>query len=108
MYSTLDLNTTLDITSNIVIGDGEDAISEERIFKIGTKGEDYVDHSYKFTTLGEISKDSINKPIEIGNKKRTLPMTGGPGVWIGFAIIGLIVMLGGVLIYTKKKKEPLS
>ena len=108
MYSTLDLNTTLDITSNIVIGDGEDAISEERTFKIGTKGEDYVDHSYNFTTLGEISKDSINKPIEIGNKKRSLPMTGGPGVWIGFAIIGLIVMLGGVLIYTKKKKEPLS
>lgn len=35
-------------------------------------------------------------------------MTGGPGVWIGFAIIGLVVMLGGVLIYTKKKKEPLS
>ena len=48
------------------------------------------------------------KPIQIENRKVEYPFTGGPGVWIGFAIIGLIVMLGGVLIYTKKKKEPLS
>ena len=111
MYSTLDLNTTLDITSKLVIGDGEDKISEERTFKIGTKGDEKVDHSYKFSTSGEISKDSTTNaynPIQIENKKRSLPMTGGPGVWIGFAIIGFIVMLGGVLIYTKKKKEPLS
>ena len=50
----------------------------------------------------------INKPIQVENTKVEYPFTGGPGVWIGFAIIGLIVMLGGVLIYTKKKKEPLS
>ena len=47
-------------------------------------------------------------PIQVENTKVEYPFTGGPGVWIGFAIIGLIVMLGGVLIYTKKKKEPLS
>lgn len=48
------------------------------------------------------------KPIELENRKVEYPFTGGPGVWIGFAIIGLIVMLGGVLIYTKKKKAPIS
>ncbi len=108
MNTSLYPKTELDVKSNIVIGD---KINEDRTFNIGTKGGEYVDHSYKFTTSEEISKDKENnayKPIQIENKKLSLPITGGPGVWIGFAIIGLIVMLGGVLIYTKKKKEPLS
>ena len=111
MSSSLYPKTELDIKSNIVIGDGEGKISENRTFHIGTKGDEYVDHSYSFTTMGELSKkdgEETYNPIQIENKKISLPMTGGPGVWIGFAIIGLIVMLGGVLIYTKKKKEPLS
>ena len=58
----------------------------------------------KGTYVDYESKD----PIQVENTKVKYPFTGGPGVWIGFAIIGLIVMLGGVLIYTKKKKEPLS
>lgn len=58
----------------------------------------------KGTYVDYESKD----PIQVENRKVEYPFTGGPGVWIGFAIIGLIVMLGGVLIYTKKKKEPLS
>ena len=58
----------------------------------------------KGTYVDYESKD----PIQVENTKVQYPFTGGPGVWIGFAIIGLIVMLGGVLIYTKKKKEPLS
>lgn len=58
----------------------------------------------KGTYVDYESKD----PIQVENTKVEYPFTGGPGVWIGFAIIGLIVMLGGVLIYTKKKKEPLS
>ncbi|MDU2584976.1 MAG: SpaA isopeptide-forming pilin-related protein, partial [Anaerococcus prevotii] len=37
-------------------------------------------------------------PIQVENTKVEYPFTGGPGVWIGFAIIGLAVMLGGVLI----------
>ena len=108
MNTSLYPKTELDVKSNIVIGD---KINEDRTFNIGTKVDEYVDHSYKFTTSEEISKDKENnayKPIQIENKKLSLPITGGPGVWIGFAIIGLIVMLGGVLIYTKKKKEPLS
>ncbi|WP_105301607.1 SpaA isopeptide-forming pilin-related protein [Anaerococcus marasmi] len=55
----------------------------------------------------DVDKSNIT-PIPVENTKVEYPFTGGPGVWIGFAIIGLIVMLGGVLIYTKKKKEPLS
>ena len=58
----------------------------------------------KGTYVDYESKD----PIQVENTKVEYPFTGGPGVWIGFAIIGLAVMLGGVLIYTKKKKEPLS
>ena len=111
MSSTLALSTVLDINSKIEIGGGDDKISENRTFHIGTKGDEKVDHSYKFTTSEEISKDETNKaykPIQIENKKLSLPMTSGVGAWIGFTIIGLVVMLGGVLIYTKKKKEPLS
>lgn len=111
MSSTLALSTELDINSKIEIGDGDDKISEDRTFNIGTKGDEKVDHSYKFTTSEEISKDETNKaynPIQIENKKLSLPMTSGVGAWIGFTIIGLVVMLGGVLIYTKKKKEPIS
>ncbi|MDY2928126.1 SpaA isopeptide-forming pilin-related protein, partial [Anaerococcus sp.] len=103
MYSTLSLSTELNINSKIEIGDGENKISEERTFEIGTKGDEKVNHSYSFTNLGEPTL-----PIPVENKKAEYPLTGGPGTWIGFAIIGLIVMLGGVLIYTKKKKEPLS
>ncbi|WP_306483032.1 SpaA isopeptide-forming pilin-related protein [Anaerococcus sp.] len=106
--SSLYLNSELDIKSNIVIGDN---ISEDRTFHIGTKGDEYVEHSYSFTTMSELPKEDNGqayKPIQIENKKLSLPMTSGLGAWIGFTIIGLVVMLGGVLIYTKKKKEPLS
>lgn len=71
MYSTLALSTELDIKSNIEIGDGEDKISEDRTFHIGTKGDEKVDHSYKFTTSEEISKDKTTNaynPIQIENK----------------------------------------
>ncbi|WP_282929448.1 SpaA isopeptide-forming pilin-related protein [Anaerococcus sp. Marseille-Q7828] len=88
MYSTLALDTTLDITSNLVIGDGEDKISEDRTFNIGTKGNEKVDHSYTFTNLG-----APKLPIPIENKKSTYPLTGGNGVFTGFAIIGTAVML---------------
>ena len=84
MSSTLALNTELDIKSNIVIGD----INEERTFHIGTKGDEKVDHSYTFTKLGE-----PELPIPIENKKSTFPLTGGNGVFTGFAIIGTAVML---------------
>ena len=88
MSSTLALSTELEIKSNLVIGEGEDAISEERTFNIGTKGDEKVGHSYTFTNLGE-----PKLPIPIENKKSTYPLTGGNGVFTGFAIVGTAVML---------------
>ncbi|WP_049690133.1 SpaA isopeptide-forming pilin-related protein [Anaerococcus jeddahensis] len=111
MYSTLALSTVLDINSKIEIGDGKDKISEDRTFHIGTKGDEKVNHSYKFTTSKEISKDSETNaytPIEIENKKLSLPFTHGLRAWIGFTIIGLILMLLAAYYYNKKKNKGLN
>ena len=108
MSSTLKLTTELDIKSNITIGD---KINKERTFHIGTEGEKYIAHSYKFTTSKEISKDSETNaytPIEIENKKLSLPFTHGLRAWIGFTIIGLILMLLAAYYYNKKKNKGLN
>ncbi|WP_058991015.1 SpaA isopeptide-forming pilin-related protein [Anaerococcus rubeinfantis] len=108
MSTSLYLTSELDIKSNIVIGD---KINEDRTFHIGTKGDDYVDHSYKFTTSEEISKDkgtNAYTPIQIENKKLSLPMTSGLRAWIGFTIIGLILMLLAAYYYNKKKNKGLD
>ncbi|MDU4334849.1 MAG: SpaA isopeptide-forming pilin-related protein [Finegoldia magna] len=106
MYSTLALGTKLDITSKIEIGDGEDKISEERSFKIGTEGDKKVDHSYKFSTSEEISKDSTNayNPIEIENKKGEYPLTGAMGI-IGFLVVGAVMMTTAYYKYRRKRRE---
>ena len=102
MSSSLYLTSELDIKSNIVIGD---KISEDRTFHIGTKGEEYVDHSYSFTTMKEISKDDTNKyvPIDIENRKATFPLTGALGIF-GFLIAGAIIMTTSYYKYRKKKR----
>lgn len=108
MSSTLKLDTTLDVKSNITIGD---KIKEERTFKIGTEGNNYVDHSYSFETIDEIAKNSTTKayiPIEVENKKLSLPFTHGLRAWIGFTIIGLILMLLAAYYYNKKKNKGLD
>ena len=105
MSSTLALSTTLDINSKIEIGEGEDKISEERSFKIGTKGNEKVDHSYKFSTSEEISKDSETNaytPINIENKKGEYPLTASKGTAI-FTAIGLAFMVIAAFIYKRKK-----
>ena len=102
MTSSLYLKSKLDIKSNIVI---EDKISESRTFHIGTKGEEYVDHSYKFTNMEEIKSD---KPIEIVNRKSSLPFTRGIRAWIGFTIIGLVLMILAAYYYNKKKNKALE
>ena len=93
MSSTLYLYTELEIKSNIVIGD---KIKEDRTFHIGTKGNDYVDHSYAFANTVEISKNSTTNAydsINIENKKAEYPSTGGMGTFIftcvGASLIGL-------------------
>ena len=110
MSSTLALSTVLEINSKIEIGEGKDKKTEERTFNIGTEGDKYVDHSYKFSTSEEISKDSTNaySPINIENKKLSLPFTHGLRAWIGFTIIGLILMLLAAYYYNKKKNKGLD
>lgn len=103
MSSTLALSTTLEINSKIEIGD---KIKEDRKFDIGTKGNEKVDHSYKFSTSEEISKDSTNAytPIEIENKKATFPHTGALGI-IGFLVVGGIMMATAYYKYRRKRRE---
>ena len=98
-------NIKLDIkdkNASQLISENKD-ITVEASFASG--GDNIYYGTKKFDSLPEIKSTGS---IEIENTKVEYPFTGGPGVWIGFAIIGLIVMLGGVLIYTKKKKEPVS
>ena len=97
MRSTLYLNTELDIGSNIVIGD---KVKENRSFHIGTKGQENVDHSYSFTTKGEVTAD----PIEIVNNKGEYPWTGGMGTLI-FTVAGLILMSAAAYVYSRKRRE---
>ena len=107
MSSTLALSTTLEIKSSLVIGDGEDKISEERSFEIGTKGDKKVDHSYKFSTSEEISRDSETNaytPINIENKKGVYPLTGAMGI-IGFLVVGGIMMATAYYKYRRKRRE---
>lgn len=54
---------------------------------------------------GEEIKENTANPILITNKKAQYPSTGGPGVWIGFMVIGLIVMFTSVLTYFKRKDK---
>ena len=102
MSTSLYLKSELDIKSNIVIGD---KIKEDRTFHIGTKGDEYVDHSYKFTNMAEIKSEN---PIEIVNRKLSLPFTRGIRAWIGFTIIGLILMILAAYYYNKKKNKALE
>lgn len=105
MSSALALSTVLDIKSKIEIGDGEGKISEERTFHIGTEGDKYVDHSYKFTTSEEISKDSTTNaysPIEIENNKGVYPLTGGMGTLI-FTLAGILLMSAAAYVYSRKR-----
>ena len=98
MASSLYLKSELDIKSNIVIGD---EIKEDRTFHIGTKGEEYVDHSYSFTTMAELT-DNENNPIEVENYKGEFPITGGLGTII-FTVTGLMVMSAAIYLHRRKK-----
>ena len=44
-------------------------------------------------------------PIEVENKKVILPRTNGLSAWIGFTIIGLLLMLLAVYYYNRKKNK---
>lgn len=53
----------------------------------------------------EITNNTSKDPLLITNKKAQYPSTGGPGVWIGFMVIGLILMFTSVLTYFKRKDK---
>ena len=95
MTSSLYLTSELDINSKIVIGDD---IKEERTFNIGTKGDEYVEHSYNFKTFGE-----PKLPIPVENKKGEYPWTGGMGTLI-FTVSGLILMSAAAYVYSRKRR----
>ena len=44
--------------------------------------------------------------LEIENQRGIFPNTGGPGVWIGFTVLGLAVMIAGVFLYNKRQARP--
>ncbi|MBS5988742.1 SpaA isopeptide-forming pilin-related protein [Anaerococcus hydrogenalis] len=44
-------------------------------------------------------------PIQVENKKTQLPMTNGLAAWIGFTIIGLVLMVLAVWYYNRKKNK---
>ena len=97
MSSKLHLTTTLDIKSKIEIGDKK---PEERTYHIGTEGNKKIAHSFKFSSLAKLTS-----PFNIENTKFEYPLTGGPGVWIGYTIGGLAVMIGGAYIYHKRRES---
>ncbi len=95
MSSKLAQSTVLDIKTKIDIGQ----ISEERTFHIGTKGDADIEHSYSFTTMGEINTEA---PVEVENKKAEYPGTGGMGTFI-FTSCGLALMGLAYLSYRRKR-----
>ena len=60
----------------------------------------------KFDNENEKGKEnSKDNRILVTNKKAEYPHTGGPGVWIGYTILGLIIMFVAVLTYSKRKDK---
>lgn len=96
MSSTLMQSTELDIKTKIDIG----KISEERTFHIATKGDEDIEHSYSFTTMGEIN---AKDPVEVENHKAEYPWTGGMGTLI-FTVTGLILMTAAAYVYSRKRR----
>ncbi|WP_049690298.1 LPXTG cell wall anchor domain-containing protein [Anaerococcus jeddahensis] len=53
----------------------------------------------------ENKENSDSNRFLITNEKAQYPSTGGPGVWIGFTVIGLLVMFVAVLTYWKRRDK---
>ena len=102
MSSVLKQETQLSIKSNMVI---DDKTKEDRTFDIGTITDEHKDHSFNFDNMKDINSSG---DINIENKKLTLPMTNGLRAWIGFTILGLILMILGVWYYNKRKNKELE
>ncbi|MDU3687451.1 MAG: SpaA isopeptide-forming pilin-related protein [Anaerococcus hydrogenalis] len=69
------------------------------------------DYVKEFAAIdGKIHVEGINSSgdINIENKKLTLPLTNGIRPWLGFTILGLILMILGVWYYNRRKNKELE
>lgn len=89
------------------------ALVETIVFKFDVENGKII---YKDKKDNKISKIDLNiqdknkensdtNRILVTNKKAEYPHTGGPGVWIGYTILGLIIMFVAVLTYSKRKDK---
>lgn len=89
------------------------ALVEKIVFKFVVENGKII---YKDKSGKNISKNDLNiqekdkensdtNRILVTNKKAQYPSTGGPGVWIGYTILGLIIMFVAVLTYLKRKDK---
>lgn len=89
------------------------ALVEKIVFKFEVKNGKiyYIDGQQNNNTKivlkkdKEIENNTAEDRILITNKKAQYPSTGGPGVWIGYTILGLIIMFVAVLTYSKRKDK---
>lgn len=89
------------------------ALVEKIVFKFEVKNGKiyYIDGQKNNNTKidlkkdGEIKNNTAENRILVTNKKAQYPSTGGPGVWIGYTILGLIIMFVAVLTYSKRKDK---
>ena len=89
------------------------ALVEQIVFKFEVKNGKiyYIDGQQNNNTKIVLKKDEEIKDntaenrILVTNKKAEYPHTGGPGVWIGYTILGLIIMFVAVLTYSKRKDK---
>ncbi|MDU2583139.1 MAG: SpaA isopeptide-forming pilin-related protein [Anaerococcus hydrogenalis] len=69
---------------------------------------DYVKEFAAIDGKIKIGDINISEDINIENKKLTLPLTNGIRPWLGFTILGLILMILGVWYYNKRKSKELE
>lgn len=89
------------------------ALVEKIVFKFVVKNGKiyYIDGQQNNNTKIDLKKDeeiknnTAENRILVTNKKAQYPSTGGPGVWIGYTILGLIIMFVAVLTYSKRKDK---
>lgn len=89
------------------------ALVETIVFKFDVENGKIIYKDKKDNKISKIDLDIQDKNKEnsdtnrilITNKKAQYPSTGGPGVWIGFTILGLILMFVAVLTYSKRKDK---
>ncbi len=89
------------------------ALVETIVFKFDVENGKIIYKDKKDNKISKIDLDIQDKNKEnsdtnrilITNKKAEYPHTGGPGVWIGYTILGLIIMFVAVLTYSKRKDK---